>query len=99
MTRFQQVCCPCLLLLSLALVAPTFAAEPLLYATATVQQLQQENTALQGKVQRLEHQVAALRQELNAPDATQTIGGIGYIVGLFGIAGWFTAHKKNRQEK
>jgi nickel transport protein len=98
MTSFRQSCCFYLLLLGLLLVPPAFAAETQVSAPELLLQLQQENATLQGNVRRLEHQVTALRDELNSPDATQIIGGIGYIVGLFGIAGWLAARKINRQE-
>ena len=98
MTSFRQFCCSCPLLFGLLLAAPACAADPQLPAPEMLVQLQQENTALQGKLRHLEHQVAALRDELNSPDATQILGGIGYIVGLFGVAAWLAARKKNRRE-
>ncbi|HEY5673737.1 MAG TPA: hypothetical protein VIR78_08535 [Malonomonas sp.] len=98
MTSFRQLSCCCALLVVL-LAVPVFASEQPAAEHETFLQLQHDNVELQSKVRRLEQQVAALRDELNAPDATQVIGGIGYIVGLFGIAGWFAARKKARQEK
>ena len=98
MTSFRQICCLCPLLLGLLLAAPAEAAGPQVSSAEALLMLQQENTALQGQVRRLEHQVAALRDELNSPDPTQIIGGVGYIVGLFGVAAWLASRKKNRQE-
>lgn len=63
----------------------------------TVARLERENATLQRQVKRLETQVSALREELNSPDVTQIIAGIGYIVGIFGIAGWLAARKKTSQ--
>lgn len=99
MTGFRQCFSPvcCLLLCSFWFCSPLYAVEQQTAETPLVA-LQQENAALQRKVHRLERQADALRQELNAPDATQVIGGIGYIVGLFGVASWFVARKKTTQE-
>jgi len=88
-TGFRLICC--VLFLSCSVV---HAGEP---AAADISQLQQENRQLQRQVRRLEVQVEALREELNAPNASQVIGGIGYIVGIFGVAGWIAARKKNGQ--
>lgn len=101
MIDFRQLCCQFsgLLLLGLLFATPLFAAGQMAAPEPTVQQLQQENAGLQRKVLRLESQVAALRDELTSPGATQIVGGIGYIVGLFGVAGWLTARKKTGQEK
>ena len=90
MTGFRLFICLCLLLLS----CTVSLAEG---QQSTTEQLQQENAALQRKVKRLEAQVAAMREEMNSPDATQVIGGIGYIVGIFGVAGWIATRKKNGQ--
>ena len=99
MTAFRHVCrCFCLLVLGLLLFAQLGSAADTVASTATVIQLQQENAALHRQVRRLESQSAALREELNSPGSAQIIGGIGYIVGLFGIAGWFAARNKSRQE-
>ena len=100
MTGFRQSSCRgfCLLLLCLLLAAPIAAVASGAVATELSVPLQQENADLKRKLRRLEHQVAALRDELNSPDATQIIGGIGYIVGVFGIAGWIVSRKKQRQE-
>ena len=66
-------------------------------ADQQVDELLLENAALQVQVKQLEAQVGALREELSQPDATQVLGGIGYIVGIFGVAGWVAAGKKKRQ--
>lgn len=56
--------------------------------------LQLENQQLQRKVRRLEAQVAAMRDEMNRPHASQVIGGVGYIVGIFGGVAWYAAARK-----
>ncbi len=98
MTSFRQLCCLAALLLTLFLACPLSATIQPTATESTAQQLQQENAALQRRVRRLESQVAAQREELNSPGATQIIAGIGYIVGIFGIIGWLAARKKSAQE-
>ncbi len=100
MTGFRQISqCVCLLLFAVSLSSPVFATEQAPQVTKSIQQLEQENDALLRKVRRLERQTAAQREELSTPGASQIIGGLGYIVGLFGVAGWAAARKKSRQEK
>ncbi len=96
MTRFRLACCLCLYLL---LICPSVGFAELSENTATAPsvQLQQENASLQRQVKRLETQVSALRDELNEPDSSQVFAGIGYIVGIFGVAAWVAARKKNGQ--
>jgi len=71
-------------------------ASPVMGQTAAVtdSSLQQENQQLQRQVRRLEAQVAAMREEMNQPHASQVIGGIGYIVGVFGGVAWYAAARK-----
>lgn len=77
----------CGLLLLVNSWSVSFAAQQI-EESPTVAQLQQENSLLQRKVKRLENQVTAMRDEMNSPDISQIFGGIGYIVGIFGVAGW-----------
>lgn len=91
MTCFRLFCCLCLFLLSCSVV---FAATGQDSVASTIIQLQQENASLQRKVRRLEAEVTAMREELNTPHASQVFSGIGYIVGIFGIAGWIAARKQ-----
>jgi len=83
------------MLLSMLCCATVFAAEDL----PDLPRLQQENHLLERKIKRLEAQVAAMRDELNRPDASQIGGGIGYIVGIFGVAAWVAARKKTAGDK
>lgn len=93
MTIIRLFCCLCLLSV---LAGPVFAANQNDNQQAIVQ-LQHENTALQRKVRRLEAQVAAMREDLNTPGLNQIAGGIGYVVGIFGVAAWIAARKKEGQ--
>ena len=92
MTGFRLLCCLCLLLFCCSF---GFAATQQESLSPSISQLQQENSNLQRKLRRLESQVKAMREEMNTPDATQVFGGIGYIVGIFGVAGWIAARKKS----
>lgn len=85
------------------LLTPSLAAALLFYCLASPvlaqeeqidSSLQQENQLLQRRVRRLEAQVAAMRAELNQPHASQVIGGIGYIVGIFGGVAWYVAVRR-----
>ena len=92
MTGFRLLCCLCLLLFSCSVVCAEAGDDS---ASPTSIQLQQEKVSLQRKVKRLEAQVAALREEVNSPDATQVFAGLGYVVGIFGVAAWIAARKQS----
>jgi len=53
------------------------------------------NADLERQVKHLKAEVAAQRKELSGPGMTEVIGGIGYIVGIFGVLGWRAARKKS----
>ena len=65
------------------------------FADAPLAELQKDNVALRRQVQRLKQQVSAQREELNSPGLTEIAGGIGYIVGIFGLFGWKAARKQS----
>jgi nickel transport protein len=96
MTSFRLTCCLCCCLL-LICGSVGFAEPSENIAPVTVTQLQQDNVFLQRQVNRLEAQVTAMRDEMNGSDASQIFAGIGYIVGIFGVAAWVAARKKNGQ--
>ncbi|NOY13745.1 MAG: hypothetical protein GXP51_08725 [Deltaproteobacteria bacterium] len=98
MTGFRQICCLCLLLLCLFSASALYAVVPPVTGAETVLQLEQENAALQHKIRRLQRETAALRDELGSPGISQIFGGIGYIVGLFGVVGWIAARKKTHRK-
>ena len=77
-------------------MAPALAADPA--GPPALAELRQENTALRRQVQRLERQVAAQRDELSRPGASEVFGGLGYIVGIFGIAAWWSARRQANRE-
>lgn len=94
MTSFRLICCFGLLLVVCSVgLAETQPAT----ISPTMVQLQQENVSLQRQVKRLEAQVEAMRDEMNTPGVVQIFSGIGYIVGLFGVAAWVAAGKKSGQ--
>lgn len=76
---------------------PVLAEPPKEVNSQTLVQLRHENVALQRKVRRLEAQVTAMRDELNTPGLSQIAGGVGYIVGVFGVTAWISARKKEGQ--
>ncbi len=49
---------------------------------------------LQQDVQRLHREIALLRSELSTPGLTEVLGGIGYIIGLFGLVAWLGRRKQ-----
>ncbi len=96
--NFGRTCSLLLLLSSCYLASPVFAGPPTPASEPTIKQLQEENASLRRQLMRLQSQVAAQREELNSPGASQIISGLGYIVGIFGLAGWLAGRKKSAQE-
>lgn len=99
MTKTCQCCAVtittlCLFLLLLPALSVSAQEDVRGEQARSLQQLQQSNAELERQVRRLQHQVAAQREELNQPGITEVVGGIGYIVGVFGIVGWYAARKK-----
>lgn len=89
MSGFRLLCC---LLVLVGCCSVALAAQQAEKSSILVQ-LQQENAELQRDVNRLESQVAALREEMNTPGASRIIAGLGYIVGIFGVAVWIAARR------
>lgn len=95
MTGFRLFCCLCLLLICCTV---GFAETKQAVTDPTLISLRQENVSLKRQVERLEAQVKAMRAEMNTPAVTQIFSGLGYIVGLFGVAAWVAASKKAGRE-
>lgn len=57
--------------------------------------LEAQQQELLREVRRLHRELAALREELARPGAQQIFGGIGYILGLCGVAFFFMGRKKS----
>ena len=56
--------------------------------------LQAENSRLGGELRRIQREVAALRADLEKPGLPEVVGGIGYILGLFGVAAFVAARRR-----
>ena len=103
MTKFcQKTVVPILLICLVGLSSPSvvIATAPEMgdsFANAPLQEMVRVNADLERQVKRLKAQVAAQRDELSSPGMTEVVGGIGYIVGIFGLLGWRAARKKSNQ--
>lgn len=59
--------------------------------------LQGQNSKLSGEIRRIHREIAALRADLDKPDVKDVFGGIGYILGLCGVAALVAARRKKEQ--
>lgn len=57
--------------------------------------LEAQNQELTRDLRRLHREVAALREELAQPGLKEAFSGIGYILGLFGVAFFFMGKNRN----
>jgi hypothetical protein len=53
-----------------------------------------ENSRLSGELRRVQREVAALRADLDKPGSREIFAGIGYILGLFGVAAFVAARRR-----
>ena len=60
--------------------------------------LQEQNSKLSGEIRRIHREIAALRADLDKPDLTDIFGGIGYILGLCGVAALVAGRRRKQQE-
>jgi nickel transport protein len=58
--------------------------------------LKAQNRELSGDLRRIHREIAALRADLNEPGMKEVFAGIGYIVGLFGVAAFVAARRRSR---
>lgn len=56
--------------------------------------LKEQNRKLSGDLRRIRREIAALRADLAKPGAKDVFAGIGYIFGLFGVAAFVAARRK-----
>jgi nickel transport protein len=56
--------------------------------------LKEQNDRLSGDLRRIQREIAALRAELEEPGLKEIFAGIGYILGLFGVAAFVASHRK-----
>ena len=57
--------------------------------------LQEQDKKNSREFRQLKREIAALGQQLENPGISEIMGGIGYIFGLFGVAAYVMARKKN----
>lgn len=56
--------------------------------------LDEQNRKLSDDLRRIQREIAALRAELDKPRLHDIISGVGYIFGLFGVAAFVAARRK-----
>jgi nickel transport protein len=56
--------------------------------------LKEQNSKLSGDLRRIQREIAALRADLEKPGMKDVFAGIGYIFGLFGVAAFVAARRK-----
>jgi hypothetical protein len=54
----------------------------------------EQNHKLSGELRRIQREIAALRADLDKPRLKDVFSGIGYIFGLFGVAAFVAARRK-----
>ena len=59
-----------------------------------VELLNQQNSKLSNELRRIQREIAALRADLDKPGLKDVFSGIGYILGLFGVAAFVAARRK-----
>ena len=63
-------------------------------ATEIIQLLKEQNSNLSRDLRRIQREIAALRADLDKPGLKEVFAGIGYIFGLFGVAAFVAARRK-----
>lgn len=56
--------------------------------------IKEENGQLSGELRRIQREIAALRADLEKPGLKDVFAGIGYILGLFGVAAFVASRRK-----
>lgn len=59
--------------------------------------LTEQNQNLSRELRRIQREIAALRSDLDKPDLQDVFSGIGYIIGLFGVAAFMAARRRDRR--
>ena len=96
MTKIQKgflmsLLCLCLM----GLPGPSKAQDlPEENATEIIQLLKEQNSNLSRDLRRIQREIAALRADLDKPGLKEVFAGIGYIFGLFGVAAFVAARRK-----
>jgi len=61
--------------------------------------LQEQDTKNSRELRQIKREIAALGQQLENPGIREIMGGLGYILGLFGVAAYVASRKKNISER
>jgi len=56
--------------------------------------IKEQNSKLSRELRRIQREIAALRTDLDKPRLKDIFSGIGYIFGLFGVAAFVAARRK-----
>lgn len=66
--------------------------------SALMAKLEEQNLQLSRELRLIKRDLAALNQNLEKPGIQEVMAGIGYILGLFGIAAFCTTRRQNKRE-
>ena len=107
LTRLTAACCLCALMVCLPAGPVPAQEEP----PVTVEEealdgncaeavvlLKEQQKKLSRELRRIQRELAALREELAAPGLREVFSGIGYTLGLFGVAFFVQGRKQVRKE-
>jgi hypothetical protein len=67
--------------------------------SALMAKLEEQNLQLTRELRLIKRDIAALNQNLEKPGIQEAMAGIGYILGLFGVAALYTARRQNKQTR
>jgi hypothetical protein len=67
--------------------------------SALMAKLEEQNLQLSRELRLIKRDIAALSQNLEKPGIQEAMAGIGYILGLFGVAALYTARRQNKQTR
>lgn len=96
MTKFQKGLAVSLLCLFMAGLPGQLLAQDASEkeSAEVVQLLEEQNSKLSRDLRRIQREIAALRADLDKPGMKEVFAGIGYIFGLFGVAAFVAARRK-----
>lgn len=79
-----------------AAAAPVYSGEQSGDCRTLMAGLEQQNRTMNQELRQIKREIAALNRNLEKPGVREIVAGIGYILGLFGIAAWFAARRQKR---
>ena len=63
---------------------------------AVMAKLDEQNKKISEDLRRIKRDIAALNQSIAEPGISEAMAGIGYILGLFGVAAFMASRRKNQ---